>query len=168
MKALFIPMGLIAAVSLGVMVTPAQADDKDQDWFALADTLTHDSAPAPAEEIPQKPISWLALGVEYCLVSDSMWRGVNLSEYPGEGREKLNHQLMVSFEMDLAEMGCPIGGALGGFVWFGWYAAQEKLTPHSGSNLQEVDYSLYYSHAIGDTGLTGTLGWIALHLPTAT
>ncbi len=48
------------------------------------------TAQPQAEEPADSPFS---LGVTYSLYSDYVWRGINRSEYRGEGREKPNHQL---------------------------------------------------------------------------
>jgi len=165
MKRFLVPSCLIAVIVIGAMVIPASGAEGKPDWFAFTDDTAKPASHAPTESSPPKPIPWLTVGFEYVVVSDYIWRGLNLSEYAGEGREKLNHQTTVSFEIDIAELGCPIGGSFGGSIWFEWYAAQEKLTPHSGRNLQEVDFSLHYSHDIGDTGLTGEFGWIAYTFP---
>lgn len=102
----------------------------------------------------------LTFSLEYTLVSDYIWRGVNLSEYRGEGREKLNHQLNVGVAWDTGRF-----GTLQASVWFEWYAGQMSLDPASDGHLQEVDYTLCWSYDIEPLGTTVELGWIAYHLP---
>ncbi len=41
----------------------------------------------------------ITFSFDYTIVSDYIFRGLNFSEYPGEGREKLNHQLGVGLEL---------------------------------------------------------------------
>lgn len=121
----------------------------------------------PAEAAPpsewQKPIP-ISLGIDYALVSDYVWRGVNLSEFAGEGREKLNHQFGVSFSLDLDRLGTV------GFSWWGeWYAAQKSrrfdASGTADTNLQEADYTVNWSYEFEDIGLGLELGWIAYEFP---
>ena len=44
---------------------------------------------------PEEPFP-LRISLGYYLYSDYVWRGKNLSEYAGEGREKPNHQMTTS------------------------------------------------------------------------
>lgn len=108
----------------------------------------------------RKPVP-LSFRIDYTMATDYIWRGINLSEYPGEGREKLNHQLGTGVEFET-----PIG-TLGASVWFEWYAGQERLTPASSRMLQEVDYSVYWSYGLEPIATTLEIGWIAYELPRA-
>lgn len=104
-----------------------------------------------AEAKPGLPISF---GLTYALYSDYVWRGINFSEYPGEGREKLNHQLTVSLAFDLGDF-----GKIGYNTWFEWYAAQKQLNPDlGGQNCQEVDYTIWYSYSVKQINTDVTLG----------
>lgn len=107
----------------------------------------------------------LTLSVDYTMVSDYIWRGLNFSEFDGEGSEGLNQQLNLGFEIDPSAVGGPECGVFGGAVWFEWYAHQEQLTPWSSSNLQEVDYTIYWAYEIEDISLGIELGWIGYHFP---
>ncbi len=104
-----------------------------------------------------KPVE-LSFSLDYTLVSDYVFRGINLSEYAGEGREKLNHQMSTGIEL-----ATPVGN-FGGYFWFEWFAGQQKITPGSG-NLQEVDYVVYWNYDIEPIAITLELGWIAYTLP---
>ncbi len=102
----------------------------------------------------------VSFSIDYTVVSDYVWRGANLSEYAGEGREKLNHQLGTDIGVDLDEF-----GTVGFRTWFEWFAGQSSLTPRDNSNLQEVDYGLYWQYEIPQAGLTTELGWVAYQFP---
>lgn len=119
-----------------------------------------------AEPQWEKPFP-LGFSLDYTLVSDYVWRGINLSEYAGEGREKPNHQMCVAFSLDTADLmdGNGSFGAFGGSIWFEWYAGQHRLTPWTGTNLQEVDYDVNWSYEIAPVFTTVELGWVAYHLP---
>ncbi|MFW6146658.1 MAG: hypothetical protein ACOC7R_04930 [Planctomycetota bacterium] len=97
-------------------------------------------------------------GVDYTLATDYVWRGLNLSEYDGEGREDLNHQLSVYGAVD-TEI-----GTFGGNVWFEWFAGQDELDPDADGHLQEVDYTAYYGNTVGP--VYGELGWILYTFPS--
>ena len=111
-------------------------------------------------QLPGNPdANWFSLGVDYTLATDYIWRGQNFSEYSGEGREKLNHQLNIAGSVET-----PIGTFNGG-VWLEWFAGQQSLDPGSSSNLQEVDYTLSYSNSCGAVSFEA--GWIAYVFPQA-
>ena len=116
--------------------------------------VQQEQAEAPAKKCP------FNFTIDYTLISDYVFRGVNLSEYPREGREKLNHQLNVNPEFNLGNY-----GVFGAVFWFEWFAAQEQLTPGYGRDIQEVDYSVYYRYTFEDLGLTPEVGWVAYTLP---
>jgi hypothetical protein len=102
----------------------------------------------------EKPAVPISFGLTYALYSDYWWRGVNFSEYPGEGREKLNHQLTVSVAFDLGDF-----GKIGYNTWFEWYAAQKQLDPElGGQNCQEVDYTIWYTYSVKQIKTDVTLG----------
>ncbi len=107
----------------------------------------------------EKPIP-LTFSIEYTLTSDYIFRGINFSEYSGEGTEALNHQMSTSVEYDTGDF-----GAFGFSVWFEWYADQEVFTPTESTNLQEVDYTVYWSYEIPDTPVTVEFGWIDYTFP---
>ncbi len=121
-----------------------------------------------AEESTGKLMSF---NISYALYSDYVWRGINLSEYRGEGREKPNHQLDVSVGVDLGLLFDREAGSLGTFkvgTWFEWYGDQKKLNPDGGGqNLQEVDYNLTWSYDIESIATTFSLGYIFYTFPNA-
>ncbi len=125
---------------------------------AMTILMVATAATADAPVASAKP-DWLSLGVDYTIVSDYIWRGYNLSEYPGEGREKLNHQLTVSGGVETSV------GTFGGGVWFEWFAGQGSLDPNSKNNLQEVDYWLSYANTLGP--VSAEVSWLAYHIPHA-
>ncbi len=103
------------------------------------------------EEGPSCPVS---LSLTYALYSDYIFRGINFSEYAGEGREKPNHQLTVSLAWDTGDF-----GTFGYDAWFEWFAGQKKIDPdRGGQNLQEVDHSVWWSYSLDDIATDVTLG----------
>ncbi len=125
----------------------------------LVPCLQAQEATEPAGSEWEKPLP-VTFSLDYTLVSDYIFRGINFSEYPGEGREKPNHQLAVGAELDAGEF-----GRFGGCVWFEWFAAQDQLTPAYDGNNQEVDYALYWAYDIEALATTFETGWIAYTFP---
>jgi len=129
-------------------------------WLA---TVAADAAKAEADPPPagawKKPIP-LTVGVNYTLVTDYIFRGINFSEYAGEGREKLNHQLGIHVAYEPEKL-----GKFGVVFWLEWYADQEKLTPRCDDHLQEVDYIVYWSYPIKPIATTVETGWIGYTFP---
>ena len=123
---------------------------------------------AAGEESPASPFSF---GLEYALYSDSIFRGINFSEFPREGRELLNHQLSVDFGIDLGLLFDRDAGSLGSLsfnTWFEWFGAQKKIDPDAGGqNLQEVDYSIAWSYDMEPIATTLTLGYVFFSFPNA-
>lgn len=101
----------------------------------------------------------LSFSIDYTLVSDYVFRGINFSEYAGEGREKPNHQMSTGIELATEEY-----GTFGASFWFEWFAGQKSLTPGS-DNLQEVDYVVYWNYDIEQIATNIELGWIAYTFP---
>jgi hypothetical protein len=161
----------VGIASAACLWQPARGEEpgSNANWLAAAEETARDLA-GPAGEPGrtwQKPGLWKAVSftLDYTLASDYVWRGINRSEYCGEGREKPNHQLSVGFEIDPSQLGAPPIGRFGGAVWFEWYAGQERLTPWSGNNLQEVDYQVYWAYDVEPIALGVEVGWIAYHYP---
>ncbi|NIA07634.1 MAG: hypothetical protein GWP14_08390 [Actinobacteria bacterium] len=120
--------------------------------------------PAASQWEKSTPISF---SLDYTIVSDYIFRGANFSEYAGEGREKLNHQLGVGLEFDTSQVGANLG-TFGVSFWGEWYADQESaLTPGSQGSLQEVDYTIYWSYEIAELSTTIETGWIGYTFPQA-
>jgi hypothetical protein len=114
---------------------------------------------AAEEPEKQKPLSF---SIDYTLVTDYVWRGQNLSEYAGEGREDLNHQMTAGVAYDTGSF-----GTFAASVWFEWFAGQDALTPGSGCSLQEIDYTISWSYDIEPIATTVEVGWIGYHFPRA-
>jgi len=123
---------------------------------------------AAVEESSSSPFSF---GLEYSLYSDYIFRGINFSEFPREGRERLNHQLSIDFGVDLGLLFDRDAGSLGTLslnTWFEWFAAQKTIDPLAGGqNLQEVDYSIAWSYDIESIATTLSLGYVFFSFPNA-
>jgi hypothetical protein len=117
-----------------------------------------DQAPETIPE-PAKPFN---LAVTYYLFSDYVFRGVNYSEFRGEGREKVNHQLTPSIDVPLGKDGT--FGTFGFDTFFEWYAGQEELNGN-GTNFQEVDFTLRYSYNVDPIKTKMTVGWTDFTYP---
>lgn len=147
-------------VSAGVVWAQPQEEETVAEGTEAAVTV---------EESPDSPFG---LGVTYSLYSDYVWRGINLSEYAGEGREKPNHQLDVALDVDLGMLFGQDPGTYGTFTaggWFEWFAAQKKLDPEKGGqNLQEIDYYLGWAYDVEAIATTVSIGYIFYTFPNAT
>jgi hypothetical protein len=141
----------LAAVCMGGVSHTAHAADTAADqeptWLAsmveFADTAEklNTAASAPQAKGWEKPIQ-LGFHADYTVVTDYIWRGINYSEYRGEGREKLNHQMTVGVNYDTVDF-----GTIDFSVWFQWYGANNKITGvDSDGNLQEVDYIISWTY----------------------
>lgn len=155
-------MGGLVSVAAG-QDEPATKDTKSSEWMEGLHTQTPQQPVAEAAPEWEKPIP-LTFKTDYTVVSDYIFRGVNFSEFRGEGRERLNHQATAVVEANLGDW-----GNVGGGAWFEWFAGQQNdaFDPNSDSNLQEVDYFVYWNHGVGETGLTFETGWIAYTFPQA-
>lgn len=173
---------LIAALVVSIPANLAVADDSlgstesvrlaltpNADW-ALAGALALSPSQEPQEERADVTIreestfdSMLDLDITYYLYSDYIFRGLNRSEYLGEGREKFNHQLTTSLAVDIGMLFGQEAGTCGKFgfdTFFEWYAQQKRLDPvYGGQNLQEVDYTLWWSYDIEPIETMFTLGY---------
>ena len=128
---------------------------------------------APPKDDWEKSVP-LGFSIDYTLVSDYIWRGMNFSEFPGEGREKLNHQVGAGISLDLDEkLGLSTNlGTVGFSVWGEWYAANKSdrfngVPNTSDTHLQEVDWTINWSYDVGETGVSVEAGWIAYEFPNA-
>ncbi len=106
----------------------------------------------------------ITFNLDYTVVSDYVWRGFNLSEFKGEGREKVNHQLGAAVSVDLDQFGSV------GFAWWGeFYTDQKSLgfdpSGTADTHLQEADYTLNWSYEFKNIGVGMELGWIAYEFP---
>ncbi len=172
-------IAIVAGITLMLMASSVCADKPvvAEGWLAKVEEEAKEAAAGaarptaadPAGEQWKKPIP-LTFSIDYTLVTDYIWRGVNLSEYKrswgfagNEGRERLNHQLTLGTELDLGR-----AGRVGGSIWFEWFEGQDYLTPHDrDSELQEVDYTIYYGYNIESIGTDVEIGFIWYTFPHA-
>jgi len=156
-------VALLALVSLGVAAEPPAEDGAGAWLAALADDADKAAASAPPKPSAEftKPIP-LSFRVDYTLASDKVWRGVNWTEYAGEGREKPNHFLGTG-----VELATPVG-TFGAAFWFAWFAGQDRLTPGCDDHFHEADYVAYWRRAFQEIATTVELGWIAYTFPQIT
>lgn len=169
-------VGVALAAGSSVMAAPPTAIELDTAALVADSDASSDLLLAQAEE-PSEPIASrteietveetsgsslpISLSLSYALMSDYIFRGVNFSEYEGEGREKPNHQFDVNLEFATEQY-----GTFGLEAWFEWYAAQKQINPISGGqNLQEVDYLIYWSYSIPDIATDVTIGWTYYAFP---
>lgn len=150
---------VLGGVYLPGTTGPIVAAEPGGEWLAASATQTDATKSQSSPDKWTKPVP-LSFALRYTLVSDYVFRGVNYSEYPGEGREKPNHQFTTSVEWDTSSF-----GALGLVVWFEWYAAQDKLTPSYNGHNQEIDYTLYWKYLIAVLATALETGWIAYTFP---
>ncbi len=150
-------------------VKAPQAPDSGKGWLVamaeFADTAkTANAAPAPEAAGWKKPIP-IGFYLDYTVATDYIWRGINLSEFRGEGREKLNHQLTVGANYDTGNF-----GTIDFSVWFEWYGANDQISGvNSDGNLQEVDYTFSWTYDLSklcaQVPVELTLGWIGYDFP---
>ncbi len=150
---------LTALLLVGIVAAPALGGETT--WLAAAEA---EAAPAGGGGKTSNPLP-VTFGVEYAVVTDYIWRGFNFSEYVGEGREKVNHQLDISAGAALKDLGLPDVGKITADVWFQFYGGQEAQNPQADNNLQEIDYTIAWEYGLPDTPLTISLGWIAYQYP---
>jgi hypothetical protein len=158
----YIVLGLIVLASTASLATAEVEEANTSGWLtAVAPEAEKISPLADDTGGWTKPVP-LSFSIDYTLVSDYIFRGINFSEYRGEGREKPNHQMGVGVEYDTEVI-----GSFGATFWWEWFTAQNKLTPGYGGNNQEIDYSVYWSYEIAPIDLTVETGWIAYEFPSA-
>lgn len=154
---------LLAMLVVGSVATTASAENKTSgsEWLDFVKS---------GEETVHQDGGWqkavpVTVGVDYTYVTDYVWRGINLSEWPNEKGEQANHQMTAYASVDLEGLtGMPIG-ELGFSAWFEWYADQSHLTPQYGGNNQEIDYTLYWAYDIPSIYTSLELGWIVYTFP---
>ncbi len=163
-------LAVAAAVMLGALAPVWAGEPSSGGWLdatrglaaAVEEEPVPEKAPVPegaGEEAVTKCLP-IGLAVDYTLVSDYIWRGVNFSEYHGEGREDLNHQLGVGASYDTGGFGTIAAG-----FWFEWYAGQTEMDSASDDSLQEVDYTLSWAYDIEAIATSVEIGWIWYQFP---
>jgi hypothetical protein len=162
-------IALVGAVGLSSVARGEDADGrKETTWLAALDEKIGEPAPGPAPEAAaagwKKPIP-IGFYLDYTVATDYIWRGINLSEFRGEGREKLNHQLTAGVNYDTGDF-----GTIDFSVWFEWYGANDQVSGvNSDGNLQEVDYTISWTYDLSklcpDVPVELTLGWIGYDFP---
>ncbi|MCE5327420.1 MAG: hypothetical protein LLG01_13515 [Planctomycetaceae bacterium] len=161
MKTVLKTLALFTAIA-ACLAPAALADEGGANWLGAmqAETAASRAAmAAPGVEEWKKPIP-ISFAIDYTMVSDYVWRGINLSEFDGEGGERPNHQLTVSSEVNLGPY-----GRVGGSVWFEWFAGQPQITDWTDSHLQEVDYAVYYGYNIEPLGINAEIGYLWYAFP---
>ena len=157
----------------GLAVEPGGDEfQREGGWlFDRPGLLPYGKADQPWPEVPiekEKPERVksipLSFKINYTVASDYVFRGINFSEYPGEGREKLNHQLGLNLELDTCQMGWNLG-TFGFSYWADWYTDEKKVNPTSSSNLHESDYIIYWNYQIPQLLLNLQTGWAAITFP---
>lgn len=108
-------------------------------------------------EEPSLPISFNAT---YYLYSDYVFRGVNFSEYQGEGREKPVHQMSTSLSYSTESF-----GTIGFDTFWSWYADQEKLNPFSTNGWGEYDFYVWYEYEIKPIATTAKFSYNFYNYP---
>ena len=163
---------LMLALILGVTVASGPAWGEESILLAAAEEKAPPADEKPAAKEAEKAAkSGFTFGIDYALVSDYVWRGINRSEYAGEGREQLNHQLGISVKSAMKDLGLPDVGAVKLSAWFQYYLGNESTTfdPGADHKLQEIVYTLAWQHEIPDTPLTvaaGLIGYNNVHTAT--
>lgn len=147
-----------------VLLGEENASNKDPEKTGVvAPTESTDSA--SEDEVP----SPFSLELSYSLYSDYVSRGMNLSEYSGEGREKPNHQVSATVSVDLANLLNDEGASYGSLefgTFLEWFGAQHEINPDGGQqNLQEVDYTISWAYDIEAIASTFTLGYSFFNYP---
>ena len=144
------PRVLWADVAGGVLLAAAEPAAEDADGVDGADDEVFDEDEEFEKETP------LRIKLDYTLVTDYVWRGFNLTEYPGEGTERPSHQFGIDLALDLTELAGSEAnlGHAGARVWIQCYsgylaqtakaAAAAGTSASSGDHLQQVDYTLYW------------------------
>ena len=179
LAALAVAASATRAVGQGTQNPGRTTDANRPAALAMGSSLTSPSVRSQGEEtnversivVTEESPRLFSFGLEYSLYSDYIFRGINFSEVPREGRERLNHQLGVDFGVDLGLLFERDAGSLGTLTfntWFEWFAGQKKIDPASGGqNLQEVDYSIAWSYDVDPIATTLTLGYVFFSFPNA-
>ena len=169
---------LLVATVAGAAHVARGEDGPQLNWLTVL-AQADKPAPAPPKAAPPpkpapredeggagfKPIP-MEFRLKYDLVTDYVWRGMNRTEHPGEGRERVSHQFTVGAEADMASLAGQDIGSFGAEIWFSWWSGQQAATNHGAcDDLQEVDYKLYWRKDLRSVGTEVELGWICYTFP---
>ena len=171
-----VALGLFLLLTLGVRLVwaeTAKPPAEEKNYVAALQEAEAEQVDTDKSTMVEETSEWkkpipVTFNIDYTMVTDYIFRGINFSEYrrklgqaKNEGREKLNHQLSTGVEGDLGPF-----GRVGGSVWFEWFAGQSALTPEDGhKNLQETDYTVYYGYNIEPIGVDAEVGFIWYMFP---
>ena len=164
------PIALVSTVGLSSAARGEDAEGgKQTTWLTALDgkfgAPGAEGAAAPGEAAGwTKPIP-IGFYLDYTAATDYIWRGINFSEYRGEGREKLNHQMTAGVNYDTGDF-----GTVDFSVWFEWFGANDRIGgTDSDGDLQEVDYTLAWTYDLSKlcekVPVELTLGWIGYDFP---
>ena len=153
---------LIALLLTAGLAAATNAEEAKGLWLEEMDKKIDAPTPTPTAEW-KKPIP-VGFYLDYTLTTDYIWRGINMSEYRGEGREKLNHQFTAGVTYDTGDF-----GTIDFSAWFEWYGANSKVGAPTDGNLQEVDYTIAWTYDLSrlcpSVPVELTLGWIGYDFP---
>jgi len=164
-------IALVGAVGPGAAARAEDADGpEEKTWLAAMDEKIGEPSKDAEKAAPAETSGWTkpvpgGFYLDYTLATDYIWRGINLSEFRGEGREKLNHQLTAGVNYDTGDF-----GTIDFSVWFEWYGANDQTSGvNSDGNLQEVDYTFAWtcdlSKIMPEVPVELTVGWIGYDFP---
>ena len=162
--------GTFVIAASGIVTHAEEEKDNAAIWLSAATADSHGQTEV-AQPATAEPKGWtkplpITFGIEYTLVSDYIFRGINFSEYAGEETERLNHQLSVGVSYETESFGTFAFG-----VWWEWYEGQENpaFDDDAHSHLQEVDYTISWSYDLSNlcesVPVTFETGWIAYTFP---
>ncbi len=157
-------------MAFGITATGiAKAGEPLTQFSLLQEDQTESTYDATYQETVEESTNPFSFSIEYSLYSDHIFRGINFSEWGNEGRERPNHQLDLSMDVDLGILfgaGEGVYGTLSLGSWFEWFSGQKSLDPiHGGHNLQEVDYTIGWSYEIKPIASTLNLGFVFYTFP---
>ena len=155
-------MGMIGLAWVLMPAPAVRAAESPDAAGAGAHEMPRKAEPAQAEEMPKA----FGFAIDYTYTTDYVWRGINLSEYDGEGSEDPNHQMGVGFTLATEPLVGTDFGTFGVSFWFEWYGGQAELG--SDGSLQEVDYTVNWARSVPGLPLAVELGWIAYEFPQLT
>lgn len=157
---------LVADTDGSASFTLAQADKKPSE--KPAEEAKPSETVAERSEVETKQVAEdeglglpVTVSISYYLLSDYIYRGANFSEFRGEGREDLNHQMTTSIALDLKKLGLGDIGTFGFDTFWEWYARQKKLNPDfgGGQNLQEADFQFWWEYHVEQIATDIRIGW---------